>query len=83
MSENNNFEFENLSLADLQIGEKAIIKTIKIDKENSIFKLMSLGLKEGSIISLKQKNPTYILKINETLIAIESKIAKNIFITKI
>lgn len=81
MSGNNNFE--KLSLEDLQIGEKAIIKTIKIDKENSIFKLMSLGLKEGSIINLKQKNPTYILKINETLIAIESKIAKNIFITKI
>jgi DtxR family Mn-dependent transcriptional regulator len=41
-----------------------------------------LGIAAGSVIKLLQKNPSYIIQIDETTIAIDPEIAKEIYIKK-
>jgi len=45
-------------------------------------KLNALGITAGSEIRLLQKNPSYIIQIDETTVAIDPEIGNEIFIRK-
>lgn len=72
-----------MQLKDLDIGIEARIVFIVPKEEARIDRLTSMGVVPGSIIKLKQKRPSFILKIDETSLAIDPVIAEEIYVKKI
>ena len=67
-------------LADSHVGEEfrvVFLRTPMIDR------LAGIGLIPGSVIKLVQKKPSFVVKVDETTIAIEEEVAKGIFVKKI
>ncbi|MDA8156813.1 MAG: metal-dependent transcriptional regulator [Actinomycetota bacterium] len=65
------------ALSDSGVGGEfkvVFLRTPMIDR------LASIGLVTGSTIKLLQKRPSYVLKIDETTIAIDEDVAKGIFV---
>jgi DtxR family transcriptional regulator, Mn-dependent transcriptional regulator len=69
-------------LLEFEVGSKGRITFIVPTKPSRLSKLNSLGIAAGSVIKLLQKNPSYIIQIDETTIAIDPEIAKEIYIKK-
>lgn len=71
------------SLTDLQMGEAAKIVFISSKYHARLDRLSSLGVIPGSVIFLHQKQPTYVIRIGETELALDKDLAKEIFVKKI
>ncbi len=69
-----------MQLRELEAGSKARIVFIVPTEESRIDRLTSMGIVPGSIIKLKQKRPSFILKIEETSLAIDPVIAEEIYV---
>lgn len=68
-----------VSLIDAEMGSElrvVFLRTPILDR------LASIGLVAGSVIKLQQKHPSYVLKIDETTIAIEEEVARGIFVKR-
>lgn len=72
-----------MQLKELDVGAKARIVFIVPKEEARIDRLTSLGVVPGSIIKLKQKRPSFILKIDETSLAIDPVIAEEIYVKQV
>lgn len=70
------------SLTDLQIGEEAKIVFISSKYHARLDRLSSLGIIPGGVIRLHQKQPTYVIRIGETELALDRDLAKEIFVKK-
>ncbi|UCF86916.1 MAG: ferrous iron transport protein A, partial [Nitrospiraceae bacterium] len=70
-------------LKDLEVGTKGRIIFVAPSEDARLERLVSLGIIPGSIIKLKQKKPSFILKIDETTLAIDSAIAEGIYVKKV
>jgi DtxR family Mn-dependent transcriptional regulator len=70
-------------LSDFEVGSKGRITFIVPTESSRLGKLNALGITAGSIIKLIQKKPSYVIQIDETTIAIDPEIAKEIYIKKI
>ncbi len=73
----------NTRLSDFEVGSKGKITFIVPTKSLRLSKLNALGITAGSEIRLLQKNPSYIIQIDETTVAIDPEIGNEIFIRKI
>lgn len=72
-----------VSLSDFEVGLRGRIVFIVPSSETSrLNRLGSMGITAGSIIKLIQKNPSFVIQIDETTIAIDPEIAKEIFVKK-
>lgn len=71
-----------VSLTDLQIGNEAKIVFIASKYHARLDRLSSLGIIPGSVIHLHQKQPTYVIRIGETELALDKDLAKEIFVKK-
>lgn len=71
------------TLFEFEVGSEGRITFIVPTKSSRLIKLDSLGIAAGSIIKLLQKNPSYVLQIDETTVAIDPEIAKEIYIKKL
>ena len=71
------------SLTDLQIGEEAKIVFISSKYHARLDRLSSLGIIPGGVILLHQKQPTYVIRIGETELALDKDLAKEIFVKKV
>ena len=71
------------ALTDLRIGEEAKIVFISSKYHARLDRLSSLGIIPGSVIRLHQKQPTYVIRIGETELALDKDLAKEIFVKKI
>ena len=69
-------------LTELNIGGDARIVFISSKYHARLDRLSSLGIVPGSIIRLHQKQPTYLIKIGETELALDGELAKEIFVKK-
>jgi len=69
-------------LSEFEVGSKGRITFIVPAKPSRLSKLNSLGIAPGSIIRLLQRNPSYVIQIDETTVAIDPEIAKEIYIKK-
>ncbi len=67
-------------LKDLETGSTATIVFIISDAKHSIGKLGSLGVMPGQIIRLIQKSPSFILKFDNTMLALDDSIASQIYV---
>ncbi|GBE05500.1 iron-dependent repressor IdeR [bacterium BMS3Abin10] len=72
-----------MQLKELEVGAKGRIVFIVPSDESRIARLASLGIIPGSIIKLKQKKPSFVLKIDETTLAVDSAIAEGIYVKQI
>jgi DtxR family Mn-dependent transcriptional regulator len=69
-------------LSEFEVGSKGRITFIVPAKPSRLSKLNSLGITAGSIIRLLQRNPSYDIQIDETTVAIDPEIAKEIYVKK-
>lgn len=70
-------------LSDLEIGAKGKIVFIARAEAAGLNRLGSMGIVPGSAIRLLQRLPSHVVQVDETTIAIDSGMAKEIFVKKI
>jgi DtxR family Mn-dependent transcriptional regulator len=70
-------------LSEFEVGANGRITFIVPSDPSRISKLNSLGITAGCVIKLVQRIPSYVLQIDETTVAIDPDIAKEIYIRKI
>jgi DtxR family Mn-dependent transcriptional regulator len=70
-------------LTDLAPGELGRVIYLTPSKHERLHKLSALGLIPGVIIELHRKFPVYCMRFDETEVAVEPKVASEIFVSKI
>ncbi|TAN43137.1 MAG: DtxR family transcriptional regulator [Nitrospirae bacterium] len=70
-------------LSEFEVGATGKITFIVSSDPSRINRLNSLGIAAGSTIKYLQKTPSCILQIDETTVALDPEIAKEIFLKKI
>lgn len=68
------------SLDRLNVGEQAQVAYVSADNFPRIQKLFALGLAPGVPVKVHQKTPSYVIQCDETQIALERDIARNIYV---
>ncbi|MBI3398768.1 MAG: FeoA domain-containing protein [Deltaproteobacteria bacterium] len=69
-------------LKDMEVGQKGRIVFILPRSHSRLDRLGSLGIVPGSIIRLHQKQPSFVIEIGETTLAIDSDITKEIYVKR-
>ena len=69
-------------LKDMAIGETGRIVFIIPSSHSRLDRLGSLGIVPGSIIRLHQKQPSFVIEIGETTLAIDYGITKEIYVRR-
>jgi DtxR family Mn-dependent transcriptional regulator len=67
-------------LSEMASGQEGRIMYIHTHGESSIKKLMAMGVLPGFKVSLIQGYPSYVFKVGQTQIAVDAKIASEIFV---
>jgi DtxR family transcriptional regulator, Mn-dependent transcriptional regulator len=70
-------------LSEFEVGASGKITFIVPADPSRISKLNSLGVTAGSVIKLLQKIPSCVVQIDETTVAIDPEIAREIYLKKI
>ncbi len=70
-------------LSEFEVGASGKITFIVSSDPSRINRLNSLGIAAGSVIKYIQKTPSCILQIDETTVALDPDIAKEIFLKKV
>lgn len=68
------------SLSTVEPGSKGKIAYLALQHHPDLHRLLSLGLIPGTVFSLHQTFPTYVLEVGETTLALEKEIAEKIFV---
>ncbi|MBF0243263.1 MAG: metal-dependent transcriptional regulator [Desulfamplus sp.] len=71
-----------VSLNELKPGEQGKITYIKPGDHSTFHQLMSFGLNPGVVVTVHRKSPAFCIKYENTELAIDEKIAENIFVWK-
>jgi len=69
-----------MPLTDLRSGDKAKVSYIVTKYHERLDRLSSMGLLPGVQIRLHQRQPTYIIQMGETQIALDNAIARDIYV---
>ena len=69
-----------VSCDQLRVGESARIAYYSTREHSRLLKLSSLGISPGIPMKLIQKWPAYVIQCEETEIALEPEVAKNIYV---
>lgn len=72
-----------MRLSEFEVSAAGKITFIVPSEASRISKLNSLGIAAGSTIKLIQKTPSYVVQIDETTVALDPEIAKEIYVRKI
>ena len=72
-----------IGLNELKPGESGKITYIKPGSHSNLHLLMSFGLQPGVVVNVHRNNPAFCIKFENTELAIDQDIAKNIFVWKI
>ncbi|NYT14221.1 MAG: ferrous iron transport protein A, partial [Candidatus Methanofastidiosa archaeon] len=71
-----------ISLSDMEPGGEGNIMYLVTKSHPRLQRLSTLGLSPGSKIKVVQTFPTFVVQVDETQIALEKSIAKDIFVRK-
>ena len=71
------------SLDQFVSGEMGKVAYILTRNHPQLHKLMSLGIVPGILVHIHQTYPSYIIKVEETQLALEKEVAQNIYLRKI
>lgn len=69
-----------VSCDQLRVGESARVAYFSTREHSRLLKLSALGISPGIPIKLIQKWPAYVVQCEETEIALEPEVAKNIYV---
>lgn len=69
-------------LSKIDIADEVTLSYIVTTNHDYMHKLLSLGMVPGTKLKLHQKFPTYIVKVNETQIALDGAVANLIYVRK-
>jgi len=72
-----------IPLEEMGLGEEGRIVFIAPKSHQRLDRLSTLGIVPGSIIRMHQKNPSYVLQIGETSLALDRDIVKDIYVKKV
>ncbi len=72
-----------IPLEELGLGERGRIVFIAPRSHQRLDRLSSLGIVPGSILRMHQKNPSYVLQIGETTLALDHEVVKDIYVKKV
>lgn len=72
-----------IPLEELGLGEEGRIVFIAPKSHQRLDRLSSLGIVPGSNLRMHQKNPSFVLQIGETTLALDKEIVKNIYVKKV
>ncbi|MBI5674970.1 MAG: metal-dependent transcriptional regulator [Nitrospirae bacterium] len=70
-------------LKELEVGAKGRIVFIVPSENSRIERLASMGIVPGSVLKLKKKRPSFVLEIDETVLAVDSSIVEDIYVKQI
>ena len=70
-------------LADLNCGAWARIRYIATQHHQRLDRLASMGVLPGAEVRLHQRQPSYVVQLGETMLAIDKAIARDIFVREI
>ncbi len=70
-------------LTNLAAGKKARIVFITPSYQRRLERLGSLGLTPGGVLKLKQKYPSYVVEVDETTVALDKDVGKEIFVREV
>ncbi|MBE9537083.1 MAG: metal-dependent transcriptional regulator [Proteobacteria bacterium] len=71
-----------MNVTEMRPGESGRVVFMSPKNHGRLDKLSSLGLMPGAVVKLHQKQPTFVLIIGETSIAVDHEIAGEIFVKK-
>ena len=71
-----------IPLDELGLGEEGRIVFITPKSHQRLDRLSNLGIVPGSIVRMHQRNPSHVLQIGETTIALDKDIVKDIYVKK-
>lgn len=71
-----------IPLEELGLGEEGRIVFIAPKSHQRLDRLSTLGIVPGSTVRMHQKNPSHVLQIGETTIALDKDIVKDIYVKK-
>ncbi|MDZ8105675.1 MAG: FeoA family protein [Nostoc sp. DedQUE12a] len=74
------FSVTGCSLELLRVGEQGIITFCKIEDEIILNKLISKGITPGKYITVQQRFPSLILKIENTSLSVNIETARAIYV---
>ena len=72
-----------IPLEELRLGEQGRIVFIAPKSHQRLDRLSTLGILPGSLIRMHQKNPSYVLEIGQTTLALDKEIVKDIYVKKV
>jgi len=72
-----------IPLEELGLGEEGRIVFITPKSHQRLDRLSTLGIVPGSIVRMHQKNPSHVLQIGETSLALDRDIVKDIYVKKV
>jgi DtxR family Mn-dependent transcriptional regulator len=70
-------------LTDFEVGQTGRIVFITPSEAARISRLSSIGIIAGTAIKLVQKKPSIVLQTDETMIAIDPELAKEVFVKRV
>jgi DtxR family Mn-dependent transcriptional regulator len=72
-----------IPLEELGLGEQGRIVFIVPKSHQRLDRLSTLGIIPGSIVRMHQKNPSHVLQLGETTLALDRDIVKDIYVKKV
>lgn len=70
-------------LDKIEVGKEVEVAYVRTKEHRRLNKLLSYDIGPGSRLILHQKEPAYVIKINESDIALEEEVAKDIYVKPI
>jgi DtxR family Mn-dependent transcriptional regulator len=71
-----------MSITEMRPGESGRVVFMSPKTHGRLDKLSALGLMPGAVVKLHQKQPTFVLVVGETSIAVDHEIAGEIFVKR-
>ncbi len=72
-----------IPLEELGLGDQGRIVFIAPKSHQRLDRLSTLGIIAGSTVRMHQKNPSYVLEIGETTLALDKEIVKDIYVKRL
>ncbi len=72
-----------IPLEELGLGEEGRIVFIAPKSHQRLDRLSTLGIVPGSNVRMHQKNPSHVLQIGETMLALDKEIVRDIYVKRV
>ncbi len=72
-----------IPMEELGLGEEGRIVFIAPKSHQRLDRLSTLGVVPGSVLRMHQKNPSYVVQMGETTLALDRDIVRNIYVKRV